>query len=276
MANILGYVYQGSFFNFQSGGYEVSLSAFCDQMQSWNPSNFTGFNIDSPASVLGNNSDDSPITSLGIAATYGPENAFYAYIYSTIRKELEDWARDSFIPQIRTSADNAAWIWQLCTEMAQFQVTQFPDPHSLVSKFYNLTGVTDHFCRDTLPFAAPQPDVQKILKYGGWHMRPSNVMFTNGELDPFRGVTVQATTKYASMAPDRPSTTVVPACNVPPEGNYVFGRIWKGQVHGSDIQRQAGNITGLDPVTEGIKLFGQALDAWLPCFKPKDLLMTNL
>ena len=130
----------------------------------------------------------------------------------------------------------------------------------MVSRFYNLTGVVDHFCRDVLPYAPDTPDVGATLKYGGWHMQPSNVMFTNGELDSFRGVTVQATTKYTECAPDRPSTTVVPPCGEPPEGEYVFGQVYPGEVHASDLSRDAGNVTGYDPVSEGLSLFSKALD----------------
>lgn len=98
-------------------------------------------------------------------------------------------------------------------------------------------------------------------------MRTSNVMWTNGELDPWRTEGVQADTRINPDALNPRTTKVVPRCNEPPSGDEVFGVVFEGQVHVSGITRRAGNVTG--PVDVALELFGEALDAWLPCFKPK-------
>jgi hypothetical protein len=44
--------------------------------------------------------------------------------------------------------------------------------------------------------------------------------------------------------------------------------VYPGQLHGSDMSRPLGNVTGSADV--GLELFGNALDVWLPCFKARD------
>jgi hypothetical protein len=265
-ASILSYPFQGSFLSFQSFGYQLALSKFCNQLETWNPLNATEFTLSSDPSELGSNSLDSLPTSAGIAATYNPMDAFYAYIFASIEKGKDD---ERFSPgNPRTMSDTASWKWQLCTQFAQFQVSQYQSPKSIISRFYNVTSHKIHFCHELFPYAPAFPQVNDVLKYGGWGMMPSNVMFTNGELDPWRTEGVQADTGINPEAMNRKTTIVVPKCNEPPPGDDVFGIVYPGQVHGSDISRRAGNVTG-SPVDLGLALFGQALDAWLPCFKAK-------
>ncbi|MCJ1353750.1 MAG: hypothetical protein MMC33_003737 [Icmadophila ericetorum] len=294
MAQILAYVFQVSFFHFQRLGYTASLGKFCDQIEAWNPSNFTNFTQLSPPSVLTDNSDDAPITDAGIAATHNSSQfAFYAFLYSTIQKSISDYTRFPINPF--SPSDKTSWTWQLCTQFAQFQISN--PSHSLISKFNNLTNTLTYFCHAPFPFpyVPAQPDPSQILKYGGgWNMTPSNVMFTNGELDPWRGLSIQATTAkgFNPAAPNRPSTTVVPPCNVAPPGNQVFGQVWPGQVHVSDIAGRRRRLDGLEdgggnhrdggdsdsdreldrsPVEMGIDLFSRALDIWLECFESGEL-----
>ena len=106
VAQILAYVFQASFFHFQSFGYTIALGRFCDQLEAWNPSNFTNFTLESSPSVLISNSDDSPITDIGVGATYGRKSAFYAFLYSTIQKSILDHER--FPQNPRTASDNAS------------------------------------------------------------------------------------------------------------------------------------------------------------------------
>lgn len=94
-------------------------------------------------------------------------------------------------------------------------------------------------------------------------MRPSNVMFTNGAIDPLRSIGVQADKAINPAALDRKTTQTVPPCGVPPPGDDVFGLVYEGAVHGSDIAlAQAGPA----PVKAGRALFESALDVWLECF----------
>ncbi len=88
--------------------------------------------------------------------------------------------------------------------------------------------------------------------------RPSNVMWTSGELDPWRTEGVQTDTRINPEALNRRTTKVVPRCNEPPPGYEVFGPVFEGQVYVSGITRRVGGLTG--PVDFALKLFGEALD----------------
>lgn len=108
-------------------------------------------------------------------------------------------------------------------------------------------------------------------------MQPTNVMWTNGEMDPWRTMGVHAEKRNGSNpdAIDRPRTTVVPRCNEKPNGEEVFGLVYEGAVHCQDLMRPwelekkpVGNGRGV-PADEGLELFSRALDVWLPCFEGK-------
>jgi hypothetical protein len=266
VASVLAYPFQASFFSFQSFGYEIALSTFCTQLSTYNPSNSTPFTISSPLSVLSNNSDSLPPTSAGVAATYGSKAAFYAFIYATIQKSEFDWS--SFpILNLFTPADAASWKWMLCNQIAQFQVSQFPSSTNLISRFYNISGTEAFFCHELLPYTPKFPNIESMKVYGGLDMQPSNVMFTAGEVDPWRALGVQSFGGINPEAPDRITRSTIPKCNEPPPGDEIFGVVYEGGTHASDLSRRAGNITGNLDV--GLELFGSTLDVWLPCFKPK-------
>ena len=98
-------------------------------------------------------------------------------------------------------------------------------------------------------------------------MTPSNVMFSNGEVDPWRTLGVQADKKINPSAFVRQSTKEIPACNQPPKSGEVFGQVYAGQVHAQDLIKVAGlNRTTAAPFDLGFDLFTQAFDAWRPCF----------
>lgn len=260
LSQILAYPFQGSFFNFQMFGYERSLGAFCEQLETWNPANSTSFTMTSNVSVLNTNDLSRTPTSTGLAVSSKPNgsrHAFYAYLYAIIQKSLSDF--DAFPRSPRIRADTASWNWQLCTQFAQFQVSQYPSERNLISRFYNITNHLEWYCHGMFPYAPERPKVEEILKYGGWRMRPSNVMFTNGGLDPWRGLGVH------SKGAERKSTMKVPKCNVPPDGDDVFGAVWEGELHAKDLRTRNESFEG-SPVERGLELFGRALDEWLPCF----------
>ena len=266
VSQILSYPFQSSPFNFQSFGYEKSLGTFCDSLETWNPGNSTLFITTSNMSVLdANNLSRSPTTA-GLASSSHsnrPKHAFHAYLYALIQKSISDFKQSPNSP--RSRADHASWNWQHCTQFAQFHVSQYPSSHNLISRFYNVSNHLEWFCHGMFPYAPERPAVEEILKYGGWNMTPSNVMFTNGELDPWRGLGVQSDRGINPDALNRRSTTTVPKCGVPPEGEEVFGAVWDGQVHARDLRTAIEDFAG-SPVEKGLELFGRALDEWLPCF----------
>jgi hypothetical protein len=263
LSQILSCPFQSSSFNFQSFGYERSLGTFCNQLETWNPANSTHFTTTSNLSVLDTNDLSHTPTSIGLATASNPKHAFYAYLHALIHKSISDFQQ--FPKSPRKRADTASWNWQLCTQFAQFQVSQYPSPHNLLSRFYNLTNQFDWYCHGMFPYAPEKPAVEEVLKYRGWKMRPSNVMFTNGELDPWRGLGVQSDRRINPEALERMSTTPVPKCGVPPDGDDVFGAVWEGAVHVRDLRTKIETFEG-SLIEKGLELFGRALDGWLPCF----------
>ena len=269
MATLLAYPFHSGQ-PFQWFGYELSLGAFCNHLEKWNPDSFIGFNLSSPRSALTRNSDDAMPTAAGLANTYSTEEAWYAYLYALMRK-IKDDSGDR-LRGMFSASDRTSWVWQLCTEFGQFQMTQaISNPETnLLSRFYNISGQLERFCHNRFEYAPEVPDVKKVLRYGGWKMRPSNVMWTNGEIDPFRTMSVQATTDINPKALNRKTTSEIPKCNLPPDGDDVFGIVYEGGLHGKDLMKPTrGKNPGVgsgSPVDEGIELFSRALDVWLECF----------
>ncbi|KAE8444792.1 hypothetical protein EG329_014252 [Mollisiaceae sp. DMI_Dod_QoI] len=250
---------------FQMVGYR-SLDKFCNYLETWNPKNATQFTLTSPISVLADNSFDASPTFDGLRSKYGSETAFYAFIGATIRSSRP--LPDSPSRQIGSKADRASWTWMLCNEFAQFPVSEYPSPASIISRFNNISAVLDNFCQRQFSYLPPQPKVKQILKYGGWNMKPSNVMFTNGEIDPWRALSIQSSKDINPHALDRTTTQTVPLCNVAPSEDEVFGIVYEGAVHVSDLRRRREDRKG--NVDKGLELFEKALDAWLPCFRPRE------
>ena len=263
IASILTYTLQGSIVAFQTFGYAKTLLPFCNDLETWNRANFTGFTISSPLTAITENSGDGTPTPAGIAASSSPELAFYAYLYATTRKMTADYL---FLPNPYFSpSDRMAWTWQLCSQFGEFQTTQASSSPAtnIVTESYSVAGTEASFCHGSFPYAPAVPDIAAIGKYGSWGMRPSNVMFTNGGIDPLRSIGVQADKGINPAALDRKSTQTVPPCGVPPPGDEVFGIVYEGAVHVSDLALAA---SGQAPVEAGRALFESALDVWLECF----------
>ena len=94
-------------------------------------------------------------------------------------------------------------------------------------------------------------------------MNPSNVMFTNGFLDPWYTLSIQSEYK-ALGAPNRTTTQIIPQCNQPPDRNEVFGLIYENGYHVSDFLSS-------ENAGKAVELFGKALETWLPCFAPSEV-----
>ena len=69
-----------------------------------------------------------------------------------------------------------------------------PDnPLSIETSFRSLARFQQQ-CTETFPGAPPTPQVQRVNRYGGWDMTPSNVLFTNGECASARCPSVSSPT----------------------------------------------------------------------------------
>lgn len=135
--------------------------------------------------------------------------------------------------------------------------------------FHNILSLLENFCHSKFPYLPNVPNVSDVLKYGGWNMNPSNTMFTNGELDPWRAMTIHADSGLNAEAPNRMNTRTIPECNEPPPATEVFGILHPGVVHVPDFRRRWEDESG--PVDESLELFRKALDLWLPCFQKSSL-----
>ena len=121
IAVIFSHVFFGGPY-FQSVGFGVSLGSFCDHFESWNPETFPGFNLSFPLSSITDNSDDALPTAEGIAATYSAEKALFAYLCSRVLKAASDkFSRPGGAR--RPPVDFMSWNWQLCSQNAQFQLS---------------------------------------------------------------------------------------------------------------------------------------------------------
>lgn len=236
IAQILAYAFELTLTDYQSNGFATSLLPFCNYLEQYNPTAAgslpSSISANDPNAFVEwlNNSRDLNPTPAGIAAKYNASTAFNALLSASYQKMLDDNATYSPSPYPSTW-DTASWTWQYCTEFGYFQDANVTNPYNLISRFNNVTSEERNFCKDTFSYAPAAPNVSVILsKYHGWKMTPSNVMFSNGEVDPWRTLGVQADKKVNPNAFVRNSTTVVPGCNQPPKVGEIFGQVYPGQV----------------------------------------------
>ncbi|USP76195.1 peptidase s28 [Curvularia clavata] len=167
-----------------------------------------------------------------------------------------------------TSASSIAWGWQYCTEMGGLQPANL-GPTQMVSKYNSFQHQKD-ICKRQFPTAPARllPDLPKcdkiIEKLGGWTIRPSNVYWTNGDMDFRRQLSP------GSDLPEAPKVEItqeIPKCGVSTGESKVFGKVLRNAVHGYDQTMGAYDNVPDIPVTQ--ELFHQALREWLPCFHAK-------
>jgi len=95
-------------------------------------------------------------------------------------------------------------------------------------------------------------------------MNPTHVMFTNGEYDPWRTLSVAS---FEYNAPYRIGSSAIPQCHTAPDPSSYFGVVYRGREHCSDLSSPIGEP--LEPFYTSLSLFEMALDEWLPCFWQK-------
>ncbi|KAF9456269.1 peptidase S28 [Collybia nuda] len=238
---------------YQYYGFAASLLPFCNILETQNMTR---------APVEG-----------GIAAASGIETAMKAFLVA-----LAEIDYDSVPPGPPDPVGDRSWMWQYCSEYGFYQRGDPDNPLSIETSFQSL-DLFQQQCNQVFPTGLPpSPQVEKVNKYGGWNMQPSNVLFTNGEFDPWR------TMGLASIEPNSPHrtpTVSIPQCNVAPPGESFFGLTYAGMVHVSDMRvllvpdsnhsdfKTVGFYSPVaqEPFYAGLGLFQLALDEWLPCFK---------
>lgn len=78
---------------------------------------------------------------------------------------------------------NTSWQYQYCSKYGYYQRGNPANPHTIQSKFVSLESFQKG-CDEAFSGLPTSPDVSVPLKYGGWHMNPSNTFWTSGEYDP--------------------------------------------------------------------------------------------
>jgi len=255
--------------NFQDYGPQMTTDVMCRYMEAYDPTS-PAKNARSPEIAILSNRGGKP-TKKGLAATYNPSIALEAYIYAYSRYARENIASsastDSEDTDSDSTVDNASWQWIVEKEFGIFEGSN-PRNISIVSHWYNYTAVRketgEAFDFNATKVFAHGPNLSKVLKYGGWDMNPSNVMFTEGEFDPWRAYSVMSQ-EYSIGAPQRKVVQTVPACNKAPEHGDVFGVVHNGTTHAQDLSGDLSDKTS--PMVRGLNLFTSALDSWLPCFE---------
>ncbi|KAH7146111.1 serine carboxypeptidase S28-domain-containing protein [Dactylonectria macrodidyma] len=255
--------------NYQNYGPMHTAQYLCDAMENL----FT--------TLFGNPGTATPSTK-GIAANNGDEGgvlAFAAMLYGIAYggKHFEKWYETLPVGGSETfteTADGLSWTWQTLNEMGYYQGSNATNPIQVISKYYNVTAIRDIQLEDGV-FAGFRDSSfpsglnnSYLLELGGWDMKASNVMFTNGEFDPWRSFSVHSE-ETESGAPERAYTVEVPQCNQLPNGTDVFGLVYAGAVHSEDLSNPPyirGSLEDPTPLEQGLDLFLKAWDVWLPCF----------
>ncbi|KAJ3574762.1 hypothetical protein NP233_g1547 [Leucocoprinus birnbaumii] len=239
---------------YQYYGFDASLLPFCNLLETKNRT--------------------ADATEKGITANEGIETAFNAFL--TAISELD---YDS-IPFEDDPVTDRSWMWQYCSEYGFYQRGDRNNPLSIETAFLSL-DLFQKQCNDAFKTAIPaSPQTQKVNKYGGWGMNPSNVLFTNGEFDPWRTMGLAS---IEDNSPKRTPTVIIPECGAATADNSTFfGMTYANMVHVSDMRvlltpdanhTNFSTVGFYSPVSQeqfftGLGLFQLALDQWLPCFKP--------
>jgi len=237
---------------YQYYGFQSSLLPFCNLLET-------------------QNSTAEPFEG-GIVSVLGVNAAFDAFMVA-----LGELDYDSIPGSPDDPVQDRSWMRQYCSEYGFYQRGDPENPSSIETSFLSLE-LFQQQCSETFPDLPSSPQVQLVNKYGGWNMTPSNILWTNGEFDPWR------TMGLASIEPNSPQrkpTASVPPCNSPAPGDSFFGLTHSQMVHVSDMRvllvpdsnhSDFKTVGFYSPVSQapfytGLGLFQLALDEWLPCFQ---------
>ena len=170
-----------------------------------------------------------PAYSEGLTARFNISVALDAFLIGLSETNPDTFAMVQS-PDVQ-DPDSLAWRYQYCTEFGTLppllDEDLFPDlvvctyvgffiganpnnNQSIQSKFLSLQSIQQQ-CLESFPEGAvpSQPKVDALNKaYGGWFMNPTHVMFTNGEIDPWRTLSVSS---FEENAPKRNGSLIVPA-----------------------------------------------------------------
>lgn len=251
---------------YQYYGFQRSVLPFCDILETQNRTNLSTTDNGGLSKAI------APAS--GLALEFNVSTAWSAFRVALVEINYDEI--DSPAPP--DPVQGYSWMYQYCSEYGFYQRGNPKNLHTIESQFISL----EYFqasCNETYPgLLSPSPNVAEPNKYGGWLMQPSNTMFSYGEYDPWRAYS-PASTEEGS--PGRKTTQVIPECHQSPGGDDIFGIIYDGMVHVSDMRallnesdifHQNFSTVGFsspistEPFFAGTALFERALEKWLPCF----------
>ena len=251
---------------YQYYGFSRSILPFCDILETRNRTQARTTDNGGTATALA--------TESGLAASFNISVAWRAFLTGLAEIDYDS------IPFTNDPIQDSSWMWQYCSEYGYYQRGNPDNSHTIESKYISLEYFQQN-CNDMFAEGLPNsPKVDVPNKYGGWHINPSNTMFSSGELDPWRSLS-PASTEAEIGAPMRKTTQNIPKCNIAPPQEEVFGIVYKDMVHvsdmralltTSDVNHQNFSTVGFsspistEPFYAGVGLFGMALDEWLTCF----------
>lgn len=242
------------------GAGAISLAALCDYLET------------DPLA-------QTPAPGEGLYPTRGPKYlterlASWPPLLESINRDFKTNCRllDSSLPpscdlsQTRESDPTMiAWSWLLCSEWGYFSV-QNAGPRSIVSKYLS-PEYHQSLCYGQFPGAHATGNLPRVPRAeqfvhetGGQRMRPSNVFWTAGEYDPWRGLTPLSTVNLATDP--AMASTDIPECNVQMSEEKIFGHVIPNSQHCSDFG------DGFEPGRQARLVFIQALKRWLRCYTP--------
>ncbi|KAJ4424201.1 hypothetical protein N0V82_001067 [Gnomoniopsis sp. IMI 355080] len=251
---------------YQYYGFQRSVAPFCDVLETQNRTDVSTTDNGGLSKAI------APAS--GLALEFNIETAWDAFLVALAATDYD--AIES--PSPPDLVQGYSWTYQYCSEYGYYQRGNPDNPHTIQSEFISL----DYFqsrCNATYPgLLPPSPNVTAPNKYGGWHMQPSNTMFSSGQYDPWRAYSPAS---MEAGSPRRKTTQYIPECNQAPEGDEIFGIIYDGMVHVSDMRallnesdyyHQNFSTVGFsspispEPFFAGTALFERTLEMWLPCF----------
>ncbi|KAF3921935.1 hypothetical protein ABW20_dc0102185 [Dactylellina cionopaga] len=157
--------------------------------------------------------------------------------------------------------ESLTWNWQYCSEVGGFQVSNTSRPENLMPSFINVTAEIQ-MCVDTfgisekIGWKGPNVDIFN-QKYGGWNTQGSNVLFTDGEFDPWRALSVNSKFAPANLK----AADHINACGETYPAGTQLRYVIKDGAHGSDLTPG----TDVEDAARAHVLWVNALRIWLSC-----------
>ncbi|KAH8892424.1 hypothetical protein GQ53DRAFT_646441 [Thozetella sp. PMI_491] len=243
---VTGLLFNRDLISVQNSGYSEMLQIFCDSMESFNYSQY----------LFDSATGDSNVTSSTVGSA------------SSTKSWLPHPGSDS------NNDDGTSWAWQVVSELGRDlhfnsssklvlgpSVPDYSSSHAALINRFTSVHPTDNVPKS--------PDGSYANSLGGWNMKPSNTLFTNGEFDPWRAFGVMSPEQDDLGAPQRTISQEIPPCNT--EQDEIFGLLFAGAVHIEDMAffpnaRRGSAETEYPPVLQASDLFVKAYKEWLPCF----------